>query len=108
MDYPMNLTESQKTRFEYFLIFWGFLIIFWGGRHVVGDGFKRYMALSHFLEKGEIVGKYSIIGPLFSAPLYWLGMLIQPDNINTTITKRKKHYRTLKPQVYFRPESETT
>ena len=40
------------------------------------DGYGRYVELSQLLDKGILTsGKYSLIGPLFSTPLYLLGRL---------------------------------
>lgn len=40
------------------------------------DGYGRYVELSQLLDKGVLSGgKYSLIGPLFSTPLYLLGRL---------------------------------
>ena len=42
-----------------------------------GDGNARYLALSALLADGTIDGTtpYSLVGPLFSAPLWWFGSL---------------------------------
>ncbi|HKS70008.1 MAG TPA: hypothetical protein VJQ45_06290 [Ktedonobacterales bacterium] len=43
---------------------------------VYGDGSRRYAELDELLRNGQISGdKYSLIGPLFSAPLWFLGKL---------------------------------
>ena len=43
---------------------------------VYGDGSRRYAELDALLGNGQISGdKYSLIGPLFSAPLWYLGKL---------------------------------
>lgn len=44
--------------------------------NVSGDGRIRYEALVQFLEHGKVVPTaYSLVGPLFSIPLYYLGKL---------------------------------
>lgn len=43
---------------------------------IYGDGMRRYNELDALLGQGQISGdKYSLIGPLFSAPLWYLGKL---------------------------------
>lgn len=43
---------------------------------IYGDGLRRYNELDALLGSGQISGdKYSLIGPLFSAPLWYLGKL---------------------------------
>ncbi|HEU5367224.1 MAG TPA: hypothetical protein VFU69_02120, partial [Ktedonobacterales bacterium] len=45
--------------------------------HLSGDGASRFAALSQLLEEQGIpTVKYSLIGPLFSAPLWLLGKVI--------------------------------
>ena len=41
-----------------------------------GDGLDRYYELDQFLRTGALsVSRYSLIGPIFAAPLWWLGSL---------------------------------
>ncbi|MEZ5275002.1 MAG: hypothetical protein R3F07_01325 [Opitutaceae bacterium] len=63
---------------EYSLLLLGFVILFDFQHWVVGDGKARFDALSSLLEKGTFADtKYSIIGPLFSTPLYYAGKWLQ-------------------------------
>lgn len=62
---------------DYILIAAGMFFISVGGPHLVsGDGVKRFLALRALLERGEILSiKYSLLGPIFSAPLYLFGKI---------------------------------
>ena len=45
--------------------------------HIVSDGMTRFRALEMLFNRGELSGMaYSIIGPLFSSPIYLIGKLI--------------------------------
>ena len=45
-------------------------------KYIVGDGYSRYLELSQLLSgHGIPVSRYSLIGPLFAAPLWYLGAL---------------------------------
>jgi hypothetical protein len=44
---------------------------------MTGDGLERYKALTELLEHGRLSSMaYSLIGPLFSAPLFYLGKVV--------------------------------
>lgn len=59
------------------LIVLGLLINFEFVAHIVGgDGVTRYRSLTSLLTRGLLDNsKYSLIGPLFSAPLWYLGLV---------------------------------
>jgi PA14 domain-containing protein len=64
------------------LIAIGVLLLFLLLPHrVMGDGMIRYLALAELIEWRQVSGvPYSLVGPLFSAPLYFLGKaFITPD-----------------------------
>jgi hypothetical protein len=63
---------------EWALILASYSVLFFGRHWVGGDGGHRFDALSRLLSQGDLHGpiedtRYSIIGPLFSAPLWYLG-----------------------------------
>jgi len=64
---------------EIMLLVVGWMLLFFLIPHKVwGDGPVRYRAIESFIEHGHLTPlmKYSLIGPLFSAPLYLLGKWI--------------------------------
>lgn len=71
----MNWT--LRDAFEIGMIVLGLLINFQLVPHNLGgDGQTRYQALSLLLQHGALdTSKYSLIGPLFSAPLWYLGLV---------------------------------
>ncbi len=66
-----------RPTLEVFLLLLGFLALFFAAPHEMkGDGLVRFQGLSALLEKGEVPGfKYSLLGPLFAAPLWALGKI---------------------------------
>jgi hypothetical protein len=71
------LREHLRARCESVLIGLGLALLFFAVPHALtGDGQIRYAALADLLERGRISNvQYSLVGPLFSAPLYYLGKL---------------------------------
>jgi hypothetical protein len=65
--------------FEFILIFTGIIILFFVSRYsIFGDGRLRFYAVSKLFTDGTISQTpYSMIGPIFSAPLWFLGKLIK-------------------------------
>jgi hypothetical protein len=58
-------------------------------RVLYGDGLDRYTALDLLLRKGVISpSKYSLIGPVFAAPLWWLGSVSGGATQTETETQR--------------------
>jgi hypothetical protein len=74
---PDAVTERTRTRSEVALIVAGFAFLFFAIPHAMfGDGQVRFAALTDLLEHGRLASvPYSIIGPLFSTPLYYLGKI---------------------------------
>lgn len=72
-------TPRPRAAVELALLFGGILILFYALPHrLAGDGQIRFDSLRELLERGRWADmKYSMLGPLFSAPLYWLGKLIE-------------------------------
>lgn len=66
---------SPRAAFESALIVIGLLMqLLFYPHGVTSDGYNRYLELSQLLNQGSASGgKYSLIGPLFSTPLYLLG-----------------------------------
>ena len=63
---------------EWALIAASYIVLFFGTHWVGGDGGHRFDAVSRLLSRGDLRGpiedtRYSIVGPLFSAPLWYLG-----------------------------------
>ncbi|WP_412538980.1 hypothetical protein R8Z50_24380 [Longispora sp. K20-0274] len=59
---------------DYLLIVAGLLSLLVTDRHLIGDGARRYDALTQLLTGGGLsTDRYSLLGPLFSAPMWWLG-----------------------------------
>jgi len=60
-----------------FLVVGWMLLLLLIPHHIGGDGPYRYEAIEKLIEHGQVSsGLYSLIGPLFSAPLYLLGKWI--------------------------------
>jgi hypothetical protein len=56
----------------------GLILIFSRTPEIAGDGFARFEMLSRLLQHGALVeGKYSLIGPLFAAPLWYLSRWLE-------------------------------
>lgn len=70
-------TATCGARIETALIFGGLLALLLVLPHTLfGDGEKRYLELAQLLQgHGLSADKYSLIGPLFSSPLWLLGAL---------------------------------
>src|SRR4051812_31312382 len=59
---------------EWLMILAGLAVVFLLPYPIWGDGVTRYHQLDDLLAKGRLEGdKYSIVGPLFSAPLWLMG-----------------------------------
>jgi len=67
--------SGQRPSVDAWLIAAGALILFFVLPHdIQSDGRVRYYALAELIEWGDVsVVPYSLVGPLFSAPLYFLG-----------------------------------
>jgi len=80
---PSKITKKSQNYFfvvfEFILIFTGIIILGFVSRHsIFSDGQVRFDALSMLLADGAISKTpYSLIGPIFSAPLWFLGKLIK-------------------------------
>jgi hypothetical protein len=75
-----SVGSGWRARIETSLIMLGFVFAFFVLRHsgIYGDGRLRFQALSDLLEHGHILNtKYSLVGPLFSAPLWMLGRVVE-------------------------------
>ena len=70
----MKNPEKIKA-FEFILIFTGLAILLLASPHIIyGDGALRFKAISQLLSDGTISKTgYSMIGPIFSSPLWFLG-----------------------------------
>lgn len=75
--------SNQRAVCEVALLLIGLLIQFLQApANISGDGAIRFHALTDLLEHGTISGtKYSLIGPLFSAPFWLLGKVILTPEI---------------------------
>lgn len=59
---------------DYLLIAAGMVSLLVTDRHLVGDGARRFDALTQLLTGGGLsTDRYSLVGPLFAAPVWWLG-----------------------------------
>jgi hypothetical protein len=73
-----KLGERLTGPVEMTLIVVGFGLLFWLPHNLLGDGAVRFDALSTLLDYGELPDtKYSLVGPLFSAPLWFLGTIFK-------------------------------
>jgi hypothetical protein len=68
---------SVRDHWEWALVDIGIVLLFVVVPHsLLGDGRVRFVTLTNLLEHGTLTNTpYSIVGPLFSAPLYYLGKL---------------------------------
>jgi hypothetical protein len=73
----MRIAEPLRARCESVLIGLGIGLLFFAVPHAMtGDGQIRYAALADLIERGRLSNvQYSLVGPLFSTPLYYLGKL---------------------------------
>ena len=73
------MTRMQEKSIEIGLLVLGSILVLFLFHHGIGgDGTFRYLSIEKLFEEGTIVStKYSMVGPLFSAPLYALGYLIK-------------------------------
>jgi len=71
--------EPVRYLWEWTAIGVGIVLLFFAVPHTVSsDGRVRFNALADLLERGDITtAPYSLVGPLFSAPLYFLGKVIR-------------------------------
>ncbi len=78
---PEN-TQDVRPLIEMGLIVAGLLAQFFLLYHGIwGDGTRRFVAISRLMENGTILAdKYSMIGPLFSVPLWLLGQVIETSS----------------------------
>ncbi|MGY0235703.1 hypothetical protein [Longispora urticae] len=59
---------------DYVLIVGGLVSLWFTSRHLMGDGERRFDALTQLLTgAGLSTDRYSLLGPLFATPLWWLG-----------------------------------
>jgi hypothetical protein len=70
-------TLSVRDHWEWALIDVGIVLLFVVVPHaLLGDGRVRFGTLTNLLEHGTLANTpYSVVGPLFSTPLYYLGKL---------------------------------
>ena len=63
---------------EYGLLFLGWLVLLVGPHQITSDGFERFKSLDALFLRGELSSsRYSLVGPLFSWPL-WLAGRVGP------------------------------
>jgi hypothetical protein len=75
-EHRAKLGERLAGPVETTLIVVGLGLLFWLPHNPVGDGWARFGALSTLLDYGELPDtKYSMVGPLFSTPLWFLGTI---------------------------------
>jgi hypothetical protein len=62
------------------LIAGGLLLLFFSDKHrIVADGIARYASLRLLFEQGTLSDvPYSMVGPIFASPLYWLDRYVGP------------------------------
>lgn len=74
---PDTASGIWQARIETALILLGLLALMFLLPHTIySDGERRYLELAQLLQgRGFSTDKYSLIGPLFSAPLWYLGAL---------------------------------
>lgn len=77
---PMNNFERLKISIERIFIWIGVASLFLLPRNVGGDGGARFEALSELLQHGTLnSNRFSLIGPIFSSPLWFLGQFFGQD-----------------------------
>jgi hypothetical protein len=69
---------------EWVLILAAYVIQYFGPHWIGADGAHRFDALSRLLSRGDLHGpvedtRYSLVGPLFSSPLWYLGRAFSHD-----------------------------
>jgi hypothetical protein len=70
----LDKRTSPAAIIEWTLIATSYTVLFFGEHWVGADGAMRFSDLSVLLETGKLASdRISIVGPLFSAPLYYLG-----------------------------------
>lgn len=68
--------RQWQAAFEYALIVIGIAALGFMPRRITSDGFIRLQTISALLDSGKLLNeRYSLVGPLFSTPLYLLGGL---------------------------------
>jgi hypothetical protein len=76
LDLAQMLSLRQREKIEPTLIVVAYVSLLLIRRGILSDGVVRYNALASLLRDGQIpTTKFSVIGPLFSAPLWYLGQL---------------------------------
>ncbi|MBV1855535.1 hypothetical protein [Catellatospora tritici] len=66
--------DRSAARLDYVLLAVGLLTMVLARHRITGDGLFRYDALSRLLSGGGLsADRYPLVGPLFAAPLWWLG-----------------------------------
>jgi hypothetical protein len=77
------LTANKCAACETFLLLTGFVVQFLQApTSISGDGAIRFRALTELLEYGTLSqAKYSLVGPLFSAPFWLLGKVVLTPEI---------------------------
>jgi hypothetical protein len=78
--------SSRRAAIEISLLLFGLTFQFIQAPTTIsGDGAIRFHTLSELLEHGNLVGtKYSLVGPLFSTPLWLLGKVVFSPEIITS------------------------
>lgn len=74
---PAPVTRLVVALVEYALIIVGLALVTFGQKHqMIGDGLQRFQALVELLQQHRVSDtSYSMIGPLFAAPLWSIGQL---------------------------------
>ena len=86
MEDPARAAKGEVGRtdpggwIERALIVGGLLLLFFSAKHrIAGDGEARYAALRLLFEDGVVTDfPYSMVGPLFASPFYWLDRYVGP------------------------------
>jgi hypothetical protein len=70
--------RDYKAAIEWTMVFAGGFVLLFVMHHEIGsDGLVRYFALAQLIEWHELANNlYSLVGPLCSAPLYFLGRVV--------------------------------
>jgi hypothetical protein len=70
-------SARARTAVEWTFLLAGLALLFALPHGILGDGLERYRSLTMLVESGTLSDTpYSMVGPLFSLPLYYLGELV--------------------------------
>jgi len=77
---PTGLFSPLRAKVEWALIAIAYFMLFFGLHWVGADGGDRFDGLTELLGQHKIPAtRYSIVGPFFSAPLWYLGKVLLKD-----------------------------